>query len=158
MVINSVEAVVASMKQAAGLYHRLVLLVASSGSGKTAVLQEVVKRTNSPRINLNLELSKRLLELPSRQRVLRVRDLIDGIIDEVGGESVLLDNIELLFDRTLQQDPLRLLQSISRNRTLVAAWNGTLEGGQLIYATPDHHDYRRYPTHEALIVRLEPTS
>ena len=158
MVINSVEEVVASMKQAAGLYHRLVLLVASSGSGKTAVLQEVVKRTNSPRINLNLELSKRLLELPSRQRVLRVRDLIDGIIDEVGGESVLLDNIELLFDRTLKQDPLRLLQSISRNRTLVAAWNGTLEGGQLIYATPDHHDYRRYPTHEALIVRLEPTS
>lgn len=158
MAINSVEEVVASMKQAAGLYHRLVLLVASSGSGKTAVLQEVVKRTNSPRINLNLELSRRLLELPSRQRVLRVRDLIDGIIDEVGGESVLLDNIELLFDRTLKQDPLRLLQSISRNRTLVAAWNGTIEGGQLIYATPDHHDYRRYPTHQALIVRLEPTS
>ena len=158
MAINSVEEVVASMKQAAGLYHRLVLLVASSGSGKTSVLQEVVNRTNSPRINLNLELSKRLLELPSRQRVLRVRDLIDGILDEVGGESVLLDNIELLFDRTLKQDPLRLLQSISRNRTLVASWNGTLEGGQLIYATPDHHDYRRYPTHEALIVRLEPTS
>jgi len=158
MAINSVEEVVASMKQAAGLYHRLVLLVASSGSGKTKVLQEVVKRTNSPRINLNLELSRRLLELPSRQRVLRVRDLIDGIIDEVGGESVLLDNIELLFDRTLKQDPLRLLQSISRNRTLVAAWNGTLEGGQLIYATPDYHDYRRYPTHQALIVRLEPTS
>ena len=158
MVINSVEAVVASMKQAAGLYHRLVLLVASSGSGKTAVLQEVVKRTYSPRIYLNLELSRRLLELPSRQRVLRVRDLIDGILDEVGGESVLLDNIELLFDRTLQQDPLRLLQSISRIRTLVAAWNGTLEGGHLIYATPDHHEYRRYPTHEALIVRLEPTS
>ena len=158
MAINSVEEVVASMKQAAGLYHRLVLLVASSGSGKTAVLQEVVNRTNSPRINLNLELSRRLLELPSRQRVLRVRDLIDGIIDEAGVEAVLLDNIELLFDRTLQQDPLRLLQSISRNRTLVASWNGTLEGGQLIYATPDHHDYRRYPTHETLIVRLEPTS
>ena len=158
MVISSVEEVVASMKQAAGLYHRLVLLVGSSGSGKTAVLEEVVKRTNSPRINLNLELSKHLLELPLRQRVLRVRDLIDRIIDEVGGESILLDNIELLFDRTLQQDPLRLLQSISRNRTLVAAWNGTLEDGQLIYATPDHHDYRRYPTHEALIVGLALTS
>lgn len=153
MATSSADQVMASMEHAAGLYHRLVLLVAPSGSGKTAVLQEVAKRTNSARINLNLELSKRLLELTLRQRVLRVRELIEEILDETSGDAVLLDNIELLFDRSLQQDPLRLLQSISRNRTVVATWNGTIEGGQLTYASPDHHEYRRYSADQALIVR-----
>jgi hypothetical protein len=37
---------------------------------------------------------------------------------------VLLDNIELLFDVHLKQDPLRLLQGLSRNKTVVATWNG----------------------------------
>ena len=158
MALSSADQVMAGMAQAAGLYYRLVLLVAPSGSGKTAVMQEVAKRTNTARINLNLELSKRLLELTSRQRVLRVRELIEEIMSETGVDAALLDNIELLFDQSLQQDPLRLLQGISRNRTVVAAWNGTVEDGQLTYASPDHHEYRRYAADDALIVMLEPAS
>lgn len=148
------EEVLAAMEQAAALYHRLVLLVAPSGSGKTAVMQEVAKRTNSARINLNLELSKRLLELTSRQRVLRVRELIEEIVNETTVDAALLDNIELLFEKSLKQDPLRLLQSVSRNRTVLATWNGTVEDGQLTYASPDHREYRRYSADELLIVRL----
>ncbi|MCH7944758.1 MAG: BREX-3 system P-loop-containing protein BrxF [Armatimonadetes bacterium] len=64
----------------------------------------------------------------------------------------LLDNIEILFDVTLEQDPLRLLEGVSRNRTIVAAWNGTLENGYLSYATPDHPEYRRYPRRELVVV------
>ena len=37
-------------------------------------------------------------------------------------DVVLLDNIELLFAVEFAQDPLRLLQSLSRNVTIVAAW------------------------------------
>jgi len=33
---------------------------------------------------------------------------------------------------------------ISRNRTLVAAWNGSFENNYLIYAEPDHPESRRY--------------
>ena len=57
---------------------------------------------------------------------------------------VLLDNIEILFDAALKQDPLRLLQGVSRNRTIVAAWNGTLENRYLTYASPEHPEHRRY--------------
>ena len=69
------------------------------------------------------------------------------LLDEVVGTDeplVLLDNIEILFDTALKQDPLRLLQGVSRNRTIVAAWNGTLENGYLIYAAPEHPEHRRY--------------
>ena len=39
---------------------------------------------------------------------------------------------------------LRLFQGVSRNRTIVATWNGTLENGYLSYAVPDHTEFRRY--------------
>jgi len=58
---------------------------------------------------------------------------------------VLLDNIEILFDVHLKQDPLRLLQGLSRNKTVVVAWPGRVLNDTLIYAEPEHPEYRRYP-------------
>ena len=40
---------------------------------------------------------------------------------------VLLDNTEILLDPALEQDSGRLLQLVSRNRTIVASWNGTFD-------------------------------
>ncbi len=48
---------------AAELYHRLILLVAPSGSGKTRALREVSERASVPLVNVNLELSRRMLDL-----------------------------------------------------------------------------------------------
>jgi len=107
--------------QAAELYHRLVLLVAPAGSGKTAALQDVHERTAAPLINVNLELSLALLDLTERQRALQLPRLLAEIVGASAGDVVLLDNIEILFDVSLKQDPLRLLQGLSRNKTVVAA-------------------------------------
>jgi hypothetical protein len=132
--------------------------VGRSGSGKTSLLQEVSKQTGFRYINLNLELSRALLELTERQRILRLPVLIDEIIGKTGDQVVLIDNIEILFEVSLKQDPLRLLQQISRNRTVVATWNGTITGRYLTYAAPNHPEYRRYPAHDLLIVTLEKKS
>jgi ABC-type uncharacterized transport system ATPase component len=158
MATSPVEQVLIAIDQCVSRYHRLVLIVGPTGSGKTAVLEGVAARTDSRRINLNLELAKGLLELTSRQRVIRVKRLIEDILADSGEDAVLLDNIELVFDQSLKQDPFRLLLSISRNRTIVATWNGIVEDGQLIYASPDHHEYRRYAADDALIVMLGPAS
>ena len=42
---------------AAELYHRLILVVAPGGGGKSAALRSVAARTGAPVVNLNLELS-----------------------------------------------------------------------------------------------------
>jgi hypothetical protein len=68
---------------------------------------------------------------------------------------VLLDNIEILFDVSLMLDPLRLLQGLSRNKTVVAAWSGSVEGKHMVYATPDHAEYKRYPLLDFLVVNQE---
>lgn len=136
------------------LYHRLLLIVAPSGSGKTAVLQELADQTAAPLLNVNLELSKRLLDLTERQRALQVHELLEEIL-ATEHPTVLLDNIELLFDPALQQDPLRLLQRLSRSRTLVVAWDGTVDGDYLLYSEPEHPEYRRYPRRKLVLVTPE---
>ena len=70
------------------------------------------------------------------------------------GEVVFLDNIEILFDVGLKQDPLRLLQGLSRNLTLVASWNGNFDKGKLTYSEPEHCEYRSYDLTDTLVVSM----
>lgn len=146
-----------SIQAAKGLYHRLVLLVGESGSGKTNVLRDIAEEFGAPVINVNLALSGELLELTTKQRSLRLPGILNQVADQIQS-PVILDNLEILFDKDLQQDPLRLLQSISRNRTLVASWNGSISSGRLLYAEPGHPEYRSYDTVDALIVSMDGTA
>lgn len=147
------ERIMALLPHAAELYHRLVLVVAAAG--KTASLQVVASRTGAPLINVNLELARRLLDYAQHQRGLQVGKLLAEIVEAPGRDAVLLDNPEILFDRTLQQDPLRLLQGLSRKRTIVVAWPGELTGSSLTYATPEHAEYRRYSASDVLVAQAE---
>jgi len=87
-------------------------------------------------INVNLEISRRLLDLTLRQRTLKLPRLMTDVVHPADKELVLMDNIEILFDVSLQQDPLRLLQGISRNKTVVATWNGKPDDQRLISRPP----------------------
>ena len=148
------ERVIEEIGRARSLYHRLVLVVGGAGAGKTAALRDAADRTDAPLVNVNLELSLRLIDLTERQRALRVRPLLDRIIAERGSGVVLLDNLEMLFDATLRQHPLRLLQELSRNRVVAAAWNGSIEGGHVRHAAPGHPEHRRYPLDGVLAVDI----
>lgn len=149
------DKVIRKIGQAAEVYHRLVMLVAPAGTGKTAALRDVHKHTSAPLVNVNLELSRRMLDLTERQRALRLSHLLSEIVSASPTDVVLLDNIEVLFDVSLKQDPLRLLQGLSRNKTLVAAWSGSINGEHMVYATPDHPEYRRYHIRDFLVVSPE---
>ena len=149
------DKVIKRIGQAAELYHRLVMLVAPAGAGKTAALQDVHERTMAPLVNVNLELSRRMLDLTERQRALQLPRLLAEIVGASAADVVLLDNVEVLFDVSLKQDPLRLLQGLSRNKTVVAAWSGSIDGEHMVYATPDHPEYKRYPLRDFLVVNPE---
>ena len=149
------DRVIRRIGHAAELYHRLVMLVAPAGAGKTAALQDVHARTSAPLVNVNLELSRRMLDLTARQRALQLPRLLAEIVGASAADVVLLDNVEVLFDVSLKQDPLRLLQGLSRNKTVVAAWSGSIDGEHMVYATPDHPEYKRYPLRDFLVVNPE---
>ena len=134
-------------------YYKLILTVGPARAGKTAALSDLAVRHNWPRLNVNLRLSEKLLDLTHRQRAVRVAGILEDTIRDGASEVVLLDNIELLFAEELAQDPLRLLQSLSRNRTIVAAWPGNFDGASLTYAEHGHPEARRYRTPQAVIVK-----
>ena len=93
-----------------------------------------------------------MLELTQRQRQLQVSRLLRDIIRTAHDQAVLLDNFEILFDVSLQLDPLRCLQDVARDRPVVAAWNGAVTAGYLTYATPDHPEYRWYALEDLVVV------
>lgn len=143
-----------SMQTAEGLYHRLVLLVGEKGSGKTKVLRGIADEFATTVININLSLSSELLDLTAKQRSLKLPGILNQIVAKAQS-LVVLDNLEILFDKDLKQDPLRLLQGISRNHTVVASWSGAFIGGRLSYAEAGHPEYRSYDVEETLIVGID---
>ena len=143
-----------AIEQAASQYFRLVILAGAPGSGKTSALQALALKSTYPMVNVNLELSKRMLELTRTQRSRQVERLLKEIIAAVPGEVALLDNLEILFDTTLEVEPLRLLQVSSRNRTIVASWNGAFQGGTLTYAEPGHPEFIQFKQTDAVVVAL----
>jgi len=151
------EKIKQSLHAAEGLYHRLVLLVGESGSGKTEILRKFAGEIGTEVININLQLSKELLGLTEKHRVLHLPEILDKIVDNEQG-TLVLDNIEILFDQRLKQDPLRLLQLMSRNRSVVAAWNGKIEQGRLIYAETGHPEHRQYDGKDLLFVGMNGTA
>ena len=142
-----------SLNTAETLYHRLVLLVGEAGSGKTGILREVAKEFGASVVNVNLAVAGELLELSARQRSLQLPSILNQILSQ-SQPLVVLDNLEILFGKELQQDPLRLLQSISRNRVVLASWNGTMNNKRLSYAETGHPEYRSYDLVDALIVSM----
>src|SRR5690554_3320427 len=102
------EAVWRALEQVSELYFQLVLVVGPVKSGKTLILGEMAQKLKEPLVNVNLALSSDLLELTDKQRAIEVPALI-GCLSARANKVLILDNIELLFDASLKQDPLRLL-------------------------------------------------
>ena len=128
-----------------GLNSKLILLIGPQRSGKSNLLGQLAERRQARVLNVGVELGRELLSVPGTRRHLQAADLLKVLADQsVSQGLLLLDNIELLFDRTLQLSPLDLLKRHARARRVVAVWPGELQEGRLSYATtghPEHQDY-----------------
>ncbi|MBK8211739.1 MAG: BREX-3 system P-loop-containing protein BrxF [Rhodospirillales bacterium] len=155
MVASLSSQIFQALDAAGGSYYRLVLAVGPAGSGKTEALIELANENGWHRLNVNLELAEQLLELTQKQRAVRGAAILGDIVRGHVSNVVLLDNIEMLFVVDLAQDPLRLLQGMSRNRTIVAAWPGQFDGNALTYGEPGHPEARRYLAPQAVIITAD---
>jgi hypothetical protein len=152
LAVSQATQIIKSVGEVGDAYHRLILLVGPKMSGKTMSLIAVESEKRWPRININLTLSERLLDLTVIQRAVRIPSLIEEIIRAHGQDVVLLDNIEMLFSTELTIDPFRLLQNLARHRTIVAAWPGTFETTDLTYAEPGHREFRKISRPQAAVL------
>lgn len=127
------------------LNSKLALLIGPPRSGKSSLLMQLSARRQVRVLNIGAALSRELLVLPGPRRHLHAADLLKNLVDQFASNGLLLiDNIEVLFDRTLQLSPLDLLKRHAHARRVVAVWPGELQEGRLSYATtghPEHQDY-----------------
>lgn len=127
------------------LHSKLLLLLGQVGVGKTSVLATLAARRGATVLNVGSKLGCRLASLPVKQRPLATPKILRELADaHVTNNLLLLDKLELLFDRTLQLDPLDLLKQLARSQRVVTVWPGELRNRRLIYAEmghPEHQDY-----------------
>lgn len=126
---------------------KLILLVGPSRSGKTQLLRQLATKLNIEPLNVGLELGRRLAATPINKRGFSAGELLREIADkERTDDPLLLDNLELLFEKGLQINPLDLVKRLAHSKRVVAVWPGELRGDRLIYADmshPEHRDYSR---------------
>lgn len=131
--------------EVAALHSKLILVVGPPHSGKSALLETLANNRGAPLLRLGSELGSRLAVVPQKRRQLQSTGILRDLADLFAkGDLLLLDNTELLFDRSLQLDPLDLLKQLARARRVVAVCPGQLSDGRLTYAEmghPEHQDY-----------------
>ncbi|MEM5493386.1 BREX-3 system P-loop-containing protein BrxF [Hoeflea sp. AS16] len=127
------------------LNSKLVLLIGPPRSGKSNLLVQLAAHRKMRVLSLGATLGRELLTTPSTRRHLQAADIFKELADDFASHGLLLiDNIELLFDKTLQVSPLDLLKRHAHARRVVAVWPGDLRESRLSYATtghPEHQDY-----------------
>lgn len=124
---------------------KLLLLIGPPNSGKSDLLGQLARRRQLQILNVGALLSRELLTVPGPIRHLQAADLLKEFAGDFTSNGILLlDNLELLFDKSLRLNPLDLLRRHAQARRVIAAWPGSLSENRLSYATtghPEHQDY-----------------
>jgi hypothetical protein len=138
------------------LHNKLILLVGPPGGGKSALLLAFGKSAGVESLNVGAVLGRRLAAMPHKQRHLQAGTELRELADEYAkGDLLLLDNIELLFDTSLQINPLELLKRHAHSKRVVAVWPGELRQGRLTYAHMGHSEYRDYAADGLVILEMQ---
>jgi hypothetical protein len=142
-----------------GSRHKLILIVGGFASGKTRLLKRLEEETEGVYLNLNLELSDRLLALPPRRYRdgVTVHKEIDVLCDarSPGREPLFVDNVELLFSPELGRiNPVDTFKRMARQRPVVLALPGRRREGLVEYSEVGREDYMPMPVEEYPIVEL----
>jgi hypothetical protein len=149
----------AAIQIIAGDRHRLIILLGGFDSGKTTLIKELAEELNGRYINLNLELTERLLALPRNRYAdgVTVHEEIDRICDEYSpdGQPLFVDNIEILFSPELGKiNPVDTFKRISRQRVVVLALPAKRQGNYAEYSQIGREDYFRIPLDEYTVIEM----
>lgn len=122
-------------------FSHLLVIVTAAGNPPIGSISADLKKYELDYLDVSLALSGRLAQLPHQHRGKEVMPILREIVDRVEGSGIILDNLGILFDRSLSLRPLKILQELAKNRGIVAVWQGQVVGSKLIYAEPNHPEY-----------------
>jgi hypothetical protein len=126
------------------VHHTGLLLVHPEVRRLEDAANELVSAYGWPRLSVGRELSAVLLSDPSMRRSHTARRWMETRLGQMAPGSVLCTEIDLLFEPSLDLDPLMLLRHVSRITRWVVTWPGSYLDDVLAYAVPEHSHYRTW--------------
>lgn len=101
--------------------------------------------------NVSKELSTALLPISVSERCRFSQKWLIDSITSFQTSPILCSNPNLLFDPSLELDPLALFRQAARVMQLVVLWPGEYSANNLSYAVPEHHHFRTWKVSDSLL-------
>ena len=125
-------------------FHALFLYVSPEISRLNVTTKILMQEYGWPHLSLSQALATSLQDIaPARLSRQARLNLLDMIGDFQPG-PVLCTDIDLVFEPSLELNPLQLFLNCSRQTALVIAWSGNFQNDTLTYAVPEHAHYRAW--------------
>lgn len=110
----------------------------------TSTLEKIQQRFAFSTLNLGAGLSKELIHVSLGSRGSAAQVSLENMIRTSETPTVLCFGIDLLFEPSLQIDPLMAFRRASRIKKIIVFWPGTYQGSSLAYAETGHHHFRSW--------------
>lgn len=120
---------------------KLLLIVGRPGTGKSKMIQEFSEDTGVPIIDMNKILGEKI---PVGKDSNYVYGFLKGFLSTYKQKYVLLDKKRILYSSESNIDLIEFLKDISRDKYVVATWNGYVDDGKLIHIRSDQKSNLEY--------------
>ena len=120
------------------------IILCGSYPEKEKLINHKNNKYSIKKINISLELSKKLKEIPRPKRSIYLHKCLNKILHKFNSDVLWIERIQLLFHPELEFDPIQFFQNAGRNKTIILSWDGEYKNNKLIYAKPGHQEYRVY--------------
>jgi hypothetical protein len=129
------------------------------------VLESTADEIQGPGIchlNVSRELSAALMSVSASERSRFSQKWVIDSVSSFQSGPVLCTFPDLLFDQSLEIDPLTLFRKAARINPLIVMWPGEYLANTLSYAVPGHHHFRIWRLSDSLlrqpVVIIQPIS
>ncbi|MFC0476359.1 BREX-3 system P-loop-containing protein BrxF [Robertmurraya beringensis] len=150
MSIQFIEQINNAISDVSNRYYKQIFVYDYS-DGKS--VKKFAEKNSLPYINVNIEISQMLQDIPVNRRSFQITVVFQQLIDKYPDNVICLDYYELLFDNSLAIDPMILIKNNSRYKTLIISWRGKIIGDALIHAEPGHPEYKKFIVQDAIIIK-----
>lgn len=144
---ETITEIQAELVRVRGEHYKLLWVAGGKSADRSALLHSLAEAASGAFVDLGKALSSALLEVPPPLRTVSVEEILADRVGKFPGQAVCLDHLEILFEPSLQINPVALLKRISRHALIVASWPGTAEAENLLFGPPDH------PSHMKIAMR-----
>lgn len=128
----------------------LILLVLSPSEENVISTKLIDGKFN----NTSKLLSEKLVVLSLKDRERDLHNLVSDLVKE-SKDICYLSRINVLFEESLQADPLKLLQHAAKKKPIIVIWPGDIDSISLNYAKPglpDHKSYKLNEFHDVQVI------